>query len=472
MGECLMATERADVTICGNGAVGTVSALILSWRHPGLKIALVGPARRQWSASLAAGAMIAVFAEVESSLSDINGFHDQALSLGIESSRAWRSMLDRLGSEDAITARDTVVYLQKGAGGFEQSNFEAVARAADSQARLRHLGESELQDIFQTGENLPEAAIEVSGEFAVDPDAVFARADAALMAAGVSLIDDVVDRVDPGDHSLVTVQGREIRSDRFVLAMGAQTGLALPPGVVQPILQGVGTAFIANVNANSLMPGLGPRVVRSVNRGGAQCGIHLLPRLGAKTYIGAGNYVASPGPPETRFETVRYLLDVAERDLVGRKAGYALKGDLLLGNRPRSLDGLPLIGPLESYPGVFMATATNRLGLTWAPTIGDWIAAWISGSDEVAPPHSWAPERQPVPFGPREQCYSYFIESRVGNALEHGLVRSPSEESALREELESAAGAMERELRSRNPALGDQLPSPDVWGWLTSEESG
>ena len=471
VGERSMATERVDVTICGNGAVGAVSALVLSWRHPGLKIALVGPFRRQWSASVAAGAMIAVLAEVESSLSDINGFHEQALHLGIESSRGWQSMLNRLGAEEVITARDTVVYLQQGAGGFEIANFEAVTQAAAGQNRLRQLAPAEVKDIFHSGENCPESAIEVRGEFAVDPDAVFARIHEALMAGGVLLIDDVVDRFDPDSRSVTTAQGRRLQSDLVVMCMGAQTESALPPGVVQPILQGVGTAFVANASAASLMPGLGDRVVRSVNRGGAQCGIHLLPRLDGKTYVGAGNYVSSPGPPETRFETVRYLLDVAERDLVGRKAGYALKGDLLLGNRPRSLDGLPLIGPLETYPGVFVATATNRLGLTWAPTIGEWVASWISESHELAPPRSWAPEREPVPFGPREQCYSYFIESRVGNALEHGLVRSSGEEAALREELLVAAGTLERELRSRNPGLAEELPSPDVWAWLANEGS-
>ena len=471
VGERPMATNRVDVTVCGNGAVGAVSALVLSWRHPGLNIALIGPYRRQWSASVAAGAMIAVLAEVESSLSDINGFHEEALHLGIESSRRWRSMLTRLGAEDVITAQDTVVYLQRGAGGFELANFEAVTGAAEGQARLREVASAEMQAIFQSGQHYPDAAIEISGEFAVDPDAVFARVDAALMAGGVLLIDDVVERFDPDSLSVVTAQGRTFQSDRVVMCMGAQTESVLPPGVVQPILQGVGTAFVANASAASLMPGLGDRVVRSVNRGGAQCGIHLLPRLDGTTYVGAGNYVASPGPPETRFETVRYLLDVAERDLVGRKAGYALKGELLLGNRPRSLDGLPLIGPLESYPGVFVATATNRLGLTWAPTIGEWVASWISEGDELAPPRSWAPEREPVPFGPREQCYSYFIESRVGNALEHGLVTSSGEEAALREELLVAAGTLERELRSRNPGLAEELPSPDVWAWLANEGS-
>jgi len=54
-----------DVIIAGNGVLALSTALGLAKEGPELKVAVAGPAARPGSASLAAGAMLASFAEIE-----------------------------------------------------------------------------------------------------------------------------------------------------------------------------------------------------------------------------------------------------------------------------------------------------------------------------------------------------------------------------------------------------------------------
>ena len=107
---------------------------------------------------------------------------------------------------------------------------------------------------------------------------------------------------------------------------------------------------------------------------GAQCGIHLVPRANGTHYIGAGNYLAPfDERDDHRFETIRYLIDTVEEDIIGSKNTYNFRGSLLMGKRPRSFDGWPIFGPLSSNPNIIVASGWNRIGFSLAPLIASEI---------------------------------------------------------------------------------------------------
>ena len=54
-----------DLTIIGNGIIGSIAAFQTSKKFPDLNIRLIGPKSRNGSASLAAGAMLNVFGEID-----------------------------------------------------------------------------------------------------------------------------------------------------------------------------------------------------------------------------------------------------------------------------------------------------------------------------------------------------------------------------------------------------------------------
>jgi len=65
------------------------------------------------------------------------------------------------------------------------------------------------------------------------------------------------------------------------------------------------------------------------------------------------------------------------------------------GLRPATPDGLPLLGPLDGMPGLFVASGHGMLGVTLAPATGVAIAAMLDGGGVPAELEPFRPLRAP-----------------------------------------------------------------------------
>lgn len=310
----------------------------------------------------------------------------------------------------------------------------------------------------------------LAGEYSVDAEQVVRSLEQSLLAAGGKIIPGWVKSIRRSGDSLfvLTTDGSEKRTDLVVVAAGWGSTEVLPPGSVMPMFEGVGSALVFS-DVESRIPQLARTVIRTMNRGGAQCGIHLVPRGGSKYYLGAGNYVREPGPALHRLETLRYLIASMEDELLGVTASYEFVGQPVTGYRPRSLDGHPLIGPLASMPGVFVATAMNRLGFTWAPAIAEEMLRWAQDLNYSPAFPDWMPDRAPISFGSRESALSYFIESRIGAAVEHRLA-SVSDDSlnAKRQEVELVGEALFERVHDMATTTSSVI-HPDNWSAISGK---
>jgi hypothetical protein len=81
----------------------------------------------------------------------------------------------------------------------------------------------------------------------------------------------------------------------------------------------------------------------------------------------------------------------------------------------------------------------------------------------------WLPDRKPIPFGTLEDGISYFTESRISNALEHGLIsNSDSELELKRNEFKSVAHKLATEV-SLQVEIGEEYTvNPDNWAAICS----
>jgi glycine oxidase len=72
------------------------------------------------------------------------------------------------------------------------------------------------------------------------------------------------------------------------------------------------------------------------------------------------------------------------------------------GLRPGSPDGLPLVGPLDSLPGLLLAVGHHRNGILLGPMTGMLLKQWLV--DHTLSPHLdvLRPERFPLHDGPVE----------------------------------------------------------------------
>ena len=66
---------------------------------------------------------------------------------------------------------------------------------------------------------------------------------------------------------------------------------------------------------------------------------------------------------------IRFLPRLAQASIIRSYAGL----------RPWSPDHLPLVGPVESVPGFYLATGHEGAGIGLAPVTGQLIADWIVG---------------------------------------------------------------------------------------------
>lgn len=461
-----------QISIVGNGSIGSLAAIELARKYPNSDIVLFGKRDRPWAASTAAGAMANVYAEIEESSGYINETNLKYLEMGIYGSHAWRKFLDDTNGLNSITSPDTYVYLKKNSSNFEAANFNAVCHAAKGDGVLKQLSRLDISELFPSHASTSvNEAIKIKGEFTFSTFNLFLHLDSMMEKLNVRIVDANIEQIDLTHNEIIvnSASNEKYSFDRLILCAGARTSTLLPQDSIMPVLQGVGVALLLDEVKDIEMQKLRKGVFRTVNRGGAQCGMHIVPREDGKFYLGAGNYVSKAEDPKIRFDTIRYLLETLGDDLIGKNLRYELTGATKLGLRPRALDGFPIIGPLEIKHDVFVATATNRAGLTWAPFIVRQMENWLDGQPLNKLVSDWKPNRSPISFGSLEYGINYFTESRISNAIEHGLISQDSKEvEKKRKEFTSVATTLAREVNSRLNLDSNMCVNPDNWSAICS----
>lgn len=158
--------------------------------------------------------------------------------------------------------------------------------------------------------------------------------------------------------------------------------------------------------------------------------------------------------------------------MFGRQVIYEAIINPLIGYRPRSVDGLPLIGQPRDFKNIFIATGTNRLGLTWAPEISAEILSWLSSNYLPQRFVGWEPDRMPRSWGNIDDACRYFAESRISNLIEHKLL-SPDNIEVIadkRAELEGLAKKYNHQVIKNLTLSKDFVVDPDIYSVLLPDE--
>lgn len=463
--------QAFDVVIVGNGAIGTYMACKFIEADPNLKVALVGPKDRRNSASTAAGAMANVFAETEKSYSMKGKLtSEKYLEMGVSGSVKWKKFLEKYDHDgNVMCARDTIVFLKDGASEFEKSNYQEMILKAKEYEVYEDISINEFSEMLPDATRIL-SATKIRGEFSMDTFHLMKTMELFLIRNHVTLLDQEVKEVISEESVCLLTDNSRIFSKRIVIAAGAVSQKILSGVPIVPMLQGVGSAFLFKTQQLDLPKIFSSNVIRTVNRGGAQCGFHVVPRRDGY-YLGAGNYITFPGESDHRLETLRYLFQTLEFELIGKKVSYDLVGSMVKGHRPRSLDGVPLIGPLLSQPNIYIATGTNRAGLTWAPRIAEDALNWLLNSEVDQFFDFCRPERSLYSYGTEQEALDYFIESRLGAAIEHKLIdQSYNGTQARRTELHAVGIEMLKKSKI-SFSNKDFVPHPDHWAPIIESNS-
>ncbi len=378
--------------VIGNGVVGLSIAIEAVRRFPAARISLIGPDSRPHAATPASAAMLTAISEIMPGTD--HGPESAWFRLVRNSVTTWPSWLDDVtaaaglpqGSVPAIT-RGLMVIGEEKDEAFDE--IERAARRIDAPHRRIEHRETPAFDIRTPGPDQRLLLLEDEGS--IDPRTLLVHLDAVASRLGVTSIDSAILELEPGllrftDHTTMT-------AGRIVLACGAGCERLLPDraeltSLVPGIRFGIGVGLRCRVRTGLRFPRIPVRKPNHAQGSGTYC----IPHGPTDFYIGATTEVAA----DRRFEAHQHEIETL-RSRARELLGSDLEGEEfkpVIGHRPVSTDGFPVLGPIGE--GLFIASGTNRDGISAAPGIAGLITRAIDGEVESIPDRMRASVRRGV----------------------------------------------------------------------------
>lgn len=424
-----MERDSCDVVVVGNGVIGLSIAFELSQRANRPRVSVIGPPAREGAASVAAGAMLNAFGEATASTL---AHPASAAKFAVTRAAldAWPAWLDKLCGAARRTPRPrslregTFIVLGATAGDETINNFHAIRSALVAyEEPFEEVSPAEVDGISPEANARPVRALYIPREGSIDAREVLALLEKALTANGVRLVPDTVERLVIADGRVRGVRladGGAMDAETVVVAAGSLSQRfieQLPLGLIPPMLHGTGLALQTQ---RTRFPGAN-HVVRTPNHAGA-CGIHLVPLADeGHEYIGATNNLSFLPPVGPGVGVSFNLLQNACEHL-DRRLAYSRVRRWLVGRRPVTLDGLPMMGKVAACAGLIFASGTYRDGLHSSPVIAQHIADVVLDS-AVTHPHfeHFAPERPPIQTTSVTGSIEKFVVYERDSAMQVGI---------------------------------------------------
>ena len=428
--------------ILGNGILGLTIAFRLAKRsRPDDSIVIVGDFSRPASATLAAAAMGASFAEVEvgslRSEADLYRFELSHLA-----TRMWpvfeRELIDAAGDDiphgcsrceiftGGCFGRGTYVVNNTAADDFDDANFDAIVTALnDFNEQHELVNPKDIPNYSPEQRFRATRAVYIHNEGWFNPRLMVEKLEAGLRRfPQIEFVHQEVDHLTQSNaqiQSVVLKNGRILEGDRFVLAAGSfvseilnKSNLGLP---VQPVFHGVG----ASVEIQSReFPH--EKCVRTPNRGWA-CGIYSVPYFldpaqpTDHILVGATNWLSATPYSRVRLNNIEGLMRAAMEQI----NQYWYRADLVrinIGSRPTSQDTYPLLGR-TSIANLTIVTGTNRDGFHLAPVISEQIVSLLNHENVDERLNMFAPERAPIRTLSREEAIEASVRHQISAMYQH-----------------------------------------------------
>ncbi len=413
-----------DLTVIGNGMVGSYSFLEIRKRYRDININFVHDKKRPGSASAAAGAMLNVFGEIDYD-KQMDNYQQRKIDIGILSQKKWKNFFKE--NDEYIkcnTAKNTIIYKSKNATKLEKNCFKEIKKWNDKYNFKNHNLSKQILKYKKKIKNINsplDEFIGISGEGAVDTNLFFSIFDKNLKNNKKTTIslDKILTITKYKNYYKILGNKNYYYSKKIIVCAGSDSSKILSniTKKIMPIFYGVGTAFVAHPKKNEFEALPKNTVLRSPNRG-STCGLHVVPRNDKTYYIGAGSFISkSKIKSFGRVETIKYLTNSLQKELIG-PAPY-LEFIPVVGYRPISFDCKPLIGMINNHPDIFFISGTKRDGLTYSPVISDAIINWLDNNKNYELFKNWEPERKPLSYGDTPFAIESYIENKIAGLIEH-----------------------------------------------------
>jgi len=164
---------------------------------------------------------------------------------------------------------------------------------------------------------------------------------------------------------VICSDGRQIDADQVLLAGGSWSGgLARQMGFLLPVEPVKGQVVLLKGD-----PGVMGSIIKHDD-------VYFVPRLDGRILVGASMEYVGFEPGNTNAVITR-LTEAMLRVAPGLE-GMNVE-QKWMGFRPGSPDGMPFIGPVESIPGLWVASGHYRNGVALAPITAEIMSRWMTG---------------------------------------------------------------------------------------------
>jgi glycine/D-amino acid oxidase-like deaminating enzyme len=414
-----------DLIIAGNGVLALSTAHALSQENPSMRMAIVGPAAKPGSASLAAGAMLASFAEIEKGAID-SAPCKRKFEMSLSATRMWPEWVESLnraaGKKLLSLNLGTYVIHNARADELDDENYRAVIETlARYKEEFAEVDPAEVPGLVPAPESRPLKVIHIPNEGYLNSHHLAQVLTESLARTNqIEMFNDFASRIRIGDDGRKELQlsgGRKLVSQKLLIACGAKSQelidqLAPLRGRIPRLVYGVGAAMV--IKTEGYAP---PKVLRTLNRGLA-CGIHLVPYDKDVCYIGASNFI-TPIPEYHPRMTSLFLLMQAAMEQLNRRLYKAQIVETRVGHRPTTIDTFPLIGE-TSIPGLWILSGTKRDGIHMSPLLAQSTAREMLGRKGLFE-NGFKPERSLIHTLSREEGIRKAVKHLKSAAIQHEL---------------------------------------------------
>jgi len=397
-----MSVEKFDVLIIGNGAIGCALALSLTYKNPDASIAILGKDNRSGSASLAAGMMLNLFAELEdNSLS--SPFYRKKFEMGLKAKSAWNSWIEQINEQAGmeLVIKEGTYVLSNTANTYasDDKNFKYIQQILTEYQTDYEVGEPDgLKGYYPEERYRSKQVLYIPSEGFIETAKLFQAYDQILQTSpNITVVNELAEHIFVDDNGLkkIRTDSRELLAEKVVICAGAFSQsliqqLPIPEKQIPHIFYGCGTGLHVKVHKErqERIFDLPDKVIRTLTRG-QSCGVNIVPYDDFRCYVGASNFNLVYEERSSQLHSIYAIL----RDLMNefnRKFAGAFF-DTIVGQRPLSMDGYPLIGK-TSVQDVWIVTGTKREGFFLSPFIAESITNELLGKSSLTP-DCFLPER-------------------------------------------------------------------------------
>lgn len=429
-----------DFCVIGNGVLGLTISKFLIKKNKKLNIAIIGPKNRFGSASVASGAMINVFAEMENDALS-NKVLSERFKMTVNALKMWPKYHKELEKESGNTIQyDMGTYVINSSRGthFEDMHFKYISNLKHKYHKfnIKEIDPEKINGLKTRPLDRPSKAIHLPDGKINSKELIESIEKILNKSTNVKFFDSIVEHVNYENKEVLTSKKDIVKAANIVFANGAFAqklidtnkelqnntprlffGAGCGINLKYPIKQRGN--FFKSKNA-SIFP---KKVVRTVDRGNA-CGIHLVPFKNHKIYLGASSAIFTIPEDNVRANSVGYLINDSSNQ-ISNFIGRSNIEEIKYGFRPVSEDTFPLLG--ESHlKGIWFINGTKRDGLTCSPYICDQLSNQMLGIKKSLLPKAFIPSRNLISYFDKEIAVKKSAIAKFNRENTHGFVLSDS----------------------------------------------